>query len=82
MVFFRALPLSFFSELKSRPIWHPFLLCLVIMFFQQWSGINAVIFNTVTIFNAADVSINQHLAANIVGAVQLLATVCKSNSDE
>jgi hypothetical protein len=52
------------------------------MFFQQWSGINAVIFNTVTIFNAADVSINQHLAANIVGAVQLLATVCKSNSDE
>jgi hypothetical protein len=47
------------------------------MFFQQWCGINAVIFNTVTIFNAAKVNINQYLATNIVGVVQLIATVSK-----
>jgi len=41
-------------------------------------GVNAVIFNTVTIFNAAKVNINQYLATNIVGAVQLIATFCKS----
>ena len=47
------------------------------MVFQQWSGVNAIIFNTVTIFNAANVNINQYLATNIVGVVQLIATFCE-----
>ena len=47
------------------------------MIFQQWSGVNAIIFNTVTIFNAANVAIDGHLATNIVGAVQLIATFSK-----
>lgn len=66
--------LSFFGELKTKQVWHPFVLCLVVMIFQQWSGVNAIIFNTVTIFNAANVAIDGHLATNIVGAVQLIAT--------
>ena len=48
------------------------------MFFQQWSGVNAITFNTVTIFSAADISMDQYLATNIVGVVQLIATFCKT----
>jgi hypothetical protein len=70
-------PLPFFTELKTKQVWHPFILCLAVMVFQQFSGVNAIIFNTVTIFNAANLSINQHLATNIVGAVQLVATFSK-----
>jgi hypothetical protein len=42
------------------------------------AGVNAIIFNTVTIFNAANVTIDMHLATNIVGAVQLFATFSKA----
>jgi hypothetical protein len=63
--------------MKTKAVWHPFILCLATMVFQQWSGVNAVIFNTVTIFNAANVNINQYLATNIVGVVQFVATFCK-----
>ena len=68
---------SFFGELKRKQVWLPFLLCLMAMFFQQWSGINVIIFNTVTIFNAAEVKVDQYLATNVVGLVQLIATVCE-----
>jgi len=67
-------PPPFFTALRSKQVWHPFVLCLAVMVFQQWSGVNAIIFNTVTIFNAANVTIDMHLATNIVGAVQLFAT--------
>jgi hypothetical protein len=78
LTFFSRETLSFLSELKSKAVWHPFSLCLAIMIFQQWSGVNAVIFNTVTIFNAANVNMDQYLATNIVGVVQLVATFCKN----
>ncbi len=70
-------PGFFFLELRNKSVWYPFGLCLATMVFQQWSGVNAIIFNTVTIFNAANVSIDQYLATNIVGLVQLIATFSK-----
>ena len=65
------------KNLRDKAVWYPFLLCLLAMFFQQWSGINVIVFNTVTVFNAAEVKIDQYLATNVVGLVQLVATFSK-----
>ena len=55
----------------------PFALSMMLMVFQQWTGVNTVIFYTVTIFTAARVSVDEHLASNLVGLVQLLATASR-----
>ena len=55
----------------------PFALSMMLMVFQQWTGVNTVIFYTVTIFTAARVNVDEHLASNLVGLVQLLATASK-----
>lgn len=40
---------------------------------------NAIIFNTVIIFDAAEAKVDRYLATNIVGAVQLIATLSEFN---
>jgi hypothetical protein len=65
------------GQLWTKKTLVPFAISMSLMVFQQWSGVNTVIFNTVYIFTAARVSINEHLASNMVGLVQLLATACK-----
>jgi len=62
------------NELFSRKTVVPFGISMCLMIFQQWTGVNTVIFNTVTIFKAAKISIDAHLASNIVGFIQLVAT--------
>ncbi|XP_048001750.1 facilitated trehalose transporter Tret1-2 homolog isoform X2 [Leguminivora glycinivorella] len=55
------------------------LICsLGLMFFQQFSGINAVIFYTNQIFTAAGSNIDPVIATIIVGVVQTLATYVSS----
>lgn len=49
-----------------------------LMFFQQLSGINAVIFYTGFIFNAADTGIDGSIATIIVGVMQVIATFVAS----
>lgn len=51
---------------------------LGLMFFQQLSGINAVIFYTGFIFDAADTGIDGSIAAIIVGVMQVIATFVAS----
>jgi len=65
---------SGFSKLKEGPILKAFLCCVTLMFFQQFSGVNLVIFYTVTIFKAAGSTIDPNLSAIIVGIVQFIAT--------
>ena len=45
------------------------------------SGVNVLIFNSATIFKAAEVDIDDNLAANVVGVTQLVATASKMIND-
>lgn len=49
-----------------------------LMFFQQVSGINAVIFYTTDIFNAAGTGIDAEIATILVGVMQVVATFVAS----
>jgi Na+/melibiose symporter-like transporter len=53
-------------------------ICLGLMFFQQVSGINAVIFFTTDIFVAAGTDIKPDIATIIVGVMQVVATFVAS----
>lgn len=63
------------SDLKKGSVHKPLLLSMGLMFFQQFSGVNAVIYYTVQIFEAAGSTIPANDATIIVGVVQLIAVV-------
>jgi len=64
------------SELVTSPqVFKPLLLSLALMFFQQASGVNAVIFYTSQIFASAGFSSNPNTPTMIVGAVLVAATL-------
>lgn len=67
-----------FDEFKSPEIYKPFTLSILLMFFQQFSGVNAVLFYTGIIFTSANVPIDVVLATIIVAIVQVLATLLGS----
>lgn len=68
------------SPLLRRPVLLPLFLSMSLMFFQQWCGVNAVIFYTVYIFSSASAAsgepplIDENAATIVVGVVQFLAT--------
>lgn len=53
----------------------PLMISIGLMFFQQFSGINAVMFYSVSIFELAGSSINSNLATIILGVVNIGATI-------
>jgi len=53
----------------------PFGISLGLMFFQQFTGINVFVYNTVSIFQSAGSSIEPRYATIIIGAVQLVFTI-------
>lgn len=63
------------TDLWTESVMKPFGISLGIMFFQQATGINAMVFYTVGIFQTAGSSIDSRYATIIVGAVQLVFTV-------
>lgn len=62
------------SELLKPSHIKPILISLGLMFFQQMSGINAVIFYTVQIFKDAGSTIDENISTIIVGIVNFLST--------
>ena len=52
----------------------PLIIALMLMLGQQLSGVNAVIFFSVTIFNAAKTEMSSLIENVIVGGVQVVAT--------
>ena len=65
---------SFSEMLKRRELFQPLILVIAIMIFQQLSGINAVMFYTVSIFESA-VGDFAYTATIIIGIVQIFATM-------
>ncbi|KAM4696989.1 solute carrier family 2, facilitated glucose transporter member 8 [Rhinophrynus dorsalis] len=61
------------AELKNPSIYKPFLIGVLMMFFQQFTGINAIMFYAETIFEEANFK-NSSLASVIVGLVQVFFT--------
>jgi len=60
---------------STRPVFHPLILAMFLMFFQQFSGINAIIFNGESIFEQAGVDNPAVVTAISIGAVQVVATL-------
>lgn len=58
------------KDLLGKTYLKPLLTSLGLMFFQQFSGINAVIFYTVNIFEMSGSSVDSNLATIIVGLVR------------
>lgn len=65
---------STFKEIISRKYLKSISISLGLMFFQQLSGINAVIFYTVDIFKMSGSAVDEHLSTIIVGLVNFIST--------
>ena len=63
-----------FLQFRHRAVYHPFVLVLMLMFFQQFSGINAVVFYAASIYQEAGVKNPTLLSALTIGVSQLIAT--------
>ena len=53
----------------------PLVISLVLMFFQKFSGINAVIFYSASIFQAAGSSVDRFVSSITIAIVQLVCTL-------
>lgn len=73
-----ALKGQFTTQLKSKPGWKSSLICFMLMFYQQFSGINAVMFYSGAIFLDAGSTIKPELCVCIIGVVQVIATIISS----
>ncbi len=62
-------------EFAQPSLYRPLLLSIGLMFFQQFSGINAIIFYTNTIFKSSGFQTSAGIPTVIVGAVQVAGTV-------
>ncbi|ORX97685.1 general substrate transporter [Clohesyomyces aquaticus] len=65
------------SLFTSKPMFKRVIVATVTMFFQQWTGINAVLYYAPTIFNDLGLSSNavSLLATGVVGIAMFLATI-------
>ncbi|XP_068974265.1 facilitated trehalose transporter Tret1-like isoform X3 [Bombus flavifrons] len=63
-----------FMQLFKKNHLKPLFISLGLMFFQQFSGINAVIFYTVQIFRDAGSSIDENISTIVVGIVNFIST--------
>lgn len=70
--------LSLSNMFQQKALRRGFIIALALMFFQQLSGINAIIFYTGDIFTASGAKIDPHTATICVGAFQALATFVSS----
>ncbi|OCL03960.1 general substrate transporter [Glonium stellatum] len=65
------------SLFKSRPMFRRVIVATVTMFFQQWTGINAILYYAPKIFNGLGLSSNavSLLATGVVGIAMFIATI-------
>jgi len=66
---------SFSAILRDTSLLKPLSISVALMFFQQFSGINAVVYYSVTIFEEAGSSIDRFMSSISIGVVQLACTL-------
>lgn len=71
----RAEKITFVQGFRQKATIRALIVALGLMFFQQLSGINAVIFYQTTIFNNANTGLKPTDATIIVGVIQVVATL-------
>jgi len=71
----KANSLTFGQAMSRKTTIRGLVVTMGLMFFQQVSGINAVIFYTNAIFEAADTGISPSIATIIIGVMQVIATL-------
>ncbi|XP_062125091.1 facilitated trehalose transporter Tret1-2 homolog isoform X2 [Drosophila sulfurigaster albostrigata] len=69
---------SFMDLFSNRGARKGLIISMLLMFFQQFSGINAVIFYTQFIFESAGSSLSASISSIIVGVVQVIMTLTSS----
>ncbi|XP_076055621.1 facilitated trehalose transporter Tret1-like isoform X2 [Oratosquilla oratoria] len=62
------------KDLKKPYILKPLLICLPLMFFQQFSGISPITFNMIFIFKEAGSTLSDSLSSIIIGVVEVVST--------
>ena len=69
--------MSLFGALGASggALMRPLVISLALMFFQQFSGINAVIFYSASIFQAAGSSVDRFVSSITIAIVQLVCTL-------
>lgn len=70
----KAQSITFMEAMSRKTTTRGLVISMGLMFFQQVSGINAVIFYTNAIFDAANTGIEPGLATIIIGVMQVVAT--------
>lgn len=53
----------------------PLFISMALMFFQQFSGINAIVFYSASIFQEAGSSVDRFMSSIMIGIVQLVFTM-------
>ncbi|XP_011314370.1 facilitated trehalose transporter Tret1 isoform X2 [Fopius arisanus] len=64
---------SFLTSIRSRAAIKGLIIAFGLMFFQQLSGVNAIIFYSGSLFDAAGSSMDSNLSTIIVGVMQVIA---------
>ncbi|KAJ8964306.1 hypothetical protein NQ314_005006, partial [Rhamnusium bicolor] len=73
-----SIQISFIDAVNTTASKRALIICFGLMFFQQMSGVNAVIFYTGNIFESAGSSLASSTATIIVGIMQVVATFLSS----
>ena len=61
-------------ELKKKSVFYPIMIAVILVFFQQFSGVAAILYNAEDIFKNANVKSPGLVSSIAVGGVQIVAT--------
>ncbi|KAH0786869.1 major facilitator superfamily transporter [Histomonas meleagridis] len=64
------------ESIFQRRFAKPLIICVLLMFFQQFSGVNGILTNLTTLFNNAGIEIESGIASTISSLAQVISVFC------